>query len=150
MDRREWMGASLALASAGLALGAGNGVAAEHEHHHHHDATKNNPYGELGQTAMHCVLLGEACLDHCLDLLGQGDKSLAACAKSVEPLLAICNALRQLSTYQSPHVPKLAKLALEICKTCETECRKHKEHEPCRQCADACAECARECGKFAV
>lgn len=153
MNRRDVLQGSGALTLAavtGLAAMASSARAAEpHDHHHHHHGVAAN-YSDLAHSATHCVMLGEACIDHCLDLLAQGDKSLAACAKSVEQLLAICNALRQMATYKSAHVPRLAKLAMDVCKECETECRKHKEHEACRACADACAECHKECAKVAA
>lgn len=153
MNRRQLLqgGGALTLAAvAGLATAAAPAPEMhDHQHdHHHHGAGAD--YSALAHSATHCVMLGEACIDHCLDLLAQGDKSLAACAKSVEQLLAVCNALRQMATYKSAHVPRLAKLAMDVCKECETECSKHKEHQACRDCAQACAECHQECAKVAA
>lgn len=156
MDRREILqgGALLSAALfAGMARAAGAGDqdhAHEHLHHaHDHDGGVN--YSDLAHAATHCVMFGEACIDHCITLLGQGEKEMAACARSVEELLAACNMLRQLATWKSAYVPRMAKVAMDICKACEEECRKHeKKHQPCRDCADACADCYKECAKVAA
>ena len=96
-------------------------------------------------------MLGEACIGHCLELLGQGEKEMAECAKSVEQMMSACNMLRQLATWNSLYVPRMAKVVMDICKDCEDACRKHeKMHETCRKCADSCADCYKECAKVAV
>jgi len=43
------------------------------------------------------VNTGEACVAHCLVLLREGDKELAACAKKVQDTIAFCTALRQMA-----------------------------------------------------
>ena len=143
MDRREMLGSVGALALAALAVDA---VAADHDHHNH-----GGKYQGLIGTSGDCVRTGEACLSHCLDLLGKGDKEMAACAKSVNDLLAVCGALQRLATTESPLLPKYARLAGEFCEGCEKECRKHeKKHSQCKDCAEACAACLKECRKIAV
>lgn len=88
---------------------------------------------------------------HCLVLLGEGDKELAACAKTVQDTIASCTALRQMAAANFTYVAKLAGVVGDICKDCETECRKHeKKHSVCRDCAEACAKCAKECQKAAA
>ena len=97
-------------------------------------------------TASDCVSKGEICLSHCLEMLGSGDKSMAACSKSVNEMLAVCGALLSLAAQGAPALSKLASVALDVCKRCEVECRKHA-HAPCTACAVACAACAAECKK---
>jgi len=110
---------------------------------HHHGA---GPYAEAGQAAGRCVEAGQACLAHCLVLLGNGDASLAACSKSVNQMLALCTALQSLANQQSPMTPGLAKVCFDACSSCEKECRKHEdEHAECRACAESCAGCAKAC-----
>ena len=111
--------------------------------------------GQKNQTlingASDCIKTGEACINHCLDLLAQGDKEMAACAKSVNELLAVCAALQRLATVDSKFLPKYAKVSAEVCEACEKECRKHeKKHKECKACADSCAACLKECKKIAV
>ncbi len=154
MNRRELLQGSAALSLAAFASLASAAdkkkPAAEHDHMHHHHAMGPD-YGALAHAATHCVMFGEACIDHCLTLLGEGEKEMAACAKSVEQMLAATNMLRQLATYKSSYVPRMAAVVADMCKACEDECRKHeKKHQECKACADACAECVAECKKVAI
>jgi Cys-rich four helix bundle protein (predicted Tat secretion target) len=152
MERREVLktvGAAMAAAIASSAF------AAEQEHHHdHHDhaAMANpNPYSSLIASSSDCLKTGEACLAHCLVLLGEGDKEMAACAQSVNGLLAVCGALGRLAGQNSKHTAALAKVAADVCADCEKECRKHeKKHAECKACADACASCLKECKKLSA
>jgi Cys-rich four helix bundle protein (predicted Tat secretion target) len=148
MNRRHLLEA-LALAGLGTAAArAADPPMPGHEHHDH--AAMMSKYGDLVADTTHCVNSGEACIAHCLVLLGQGEKELAACAQSVEDTVAACTALRQMAAANSPHVPKLAAVVADICTDCETECRKHEKHKVCHDCAEACAQCAKECQKAAA
>lgn len=140
MDRRE---ALATLAAAGLAAIASTPAgAAEHEHHHH----TGPQYQGLVDTAQSCLATGEACLAHCLDLLGQGDKEMASCAKSVNQMLAMVETLRKLAITESRLLPRYAALCAEMCEDCEKECRKHEnKHAECKACANSCAACLKEC-----
>jgi|HubBroStandDraft_1064217.scaffolds.fasta_scaffold67594_4 Cys-rich four helix bundle protein (predicted Tat secretion target) len=144
MNRRELVEA---FAAAGLIVTTGARAAdpptTEHEHHDHSAMGK---YGDLVLATSRCVNSGETCIAHCLTLLGEGEKELAACAKTVQDVVASCTALRQLAAANSPHVAKLAGVVGDICSDCETECRKHeKKHSVCHECAEACAQCVRQC-----
>ena len=95
MDRRELLEviAAAGITTAGAALAADvTPPAAEHKHHDHAAMSK---YGDLVADTTRCVNTGEACIAHCLVLLGEGDKELAACAKTVQDTVASCTALRQ-------------------------------------------------------
>lgn len=139
MKRREAFTAASAMALAALSTAA---MAGEHDHHHMH-ANKNQA---LVEAASDCIIKGETCLNHCLDLLADGDKEMAACAKSVNQMLALCNALVSLGNQQSKYLSALSKVALDACEACEAECRKHeKKHEQCKACADSCASCTKQC-----
>jgi Cys-rich four helix bundle protein (predicted Tat secretion target) len=141
MNRRSVLGAAIGGASLVMAM---DKVFAE-EHQHEHAASAN---AALSQAARHCVSSSEACLSHCLQLLTQGDTSLAACAKSVYQMSAICEALARLASANSEHLAEFAKIAHAMCLDCEKECRKHEnEHATCKACADSCAACAKECKK---
>ena len=150
MNRRELLEvvAAAGIATAGAAQAADAPPATEHKHHDHAAMSK---YGDLVADTTRCVNTGEACVAHCLVLLGEGDKELAACARTVQDTIASCTALRQMAAANSPHVAKLAGVVGDICKDCETECRKHeKKHSVCHDCAEACAKCAKECEKAAA
>lgn len=149
MNRRELLLGAAAMAAAAVSSKA---FAAEHEHDHmhmahDHQSTRND---KLIAAAADCVLKANICLQHCLDLLGQGDKSMAACAKSSSQVAAICTALQQLASAESKTLPQLAKVAMAICKECEEECKKTEKHPECKACKEACTACYEECKKIAA
>jgi len=149
MNRREALKTTGALA---LSAFVADAMATEHDHskmHEHaamvHEGMKK-PYLKLIQTTGDCIQKGQLCIDHCLMLLADGDKEMAACARSVHQMLALCTALQQLASYQSKQVKAVALIAMDMCKECEDECRKHeKKHAVCHDCAEACAACSKAC-----
>jgi Cys-rich four helix bundle protein (predicted Tat secretion target) len=109
---------------------------------HDHDSKDKS----LTAAASNCVSKGEACLQHCLDMLTTGNTTMANCSKAVREMLIYCNALSKASVQGSKHLKKLAAITLEACRECESECRKHAQHhEVCRECADSCAENIKQC-----
>lgn len=151
MDRREMLKG----AAGGLLLAAaGNAVfAAENKqpagHQHTHGANKNQ---SLIDAAADSVKKGQACLSHGLEMLSQREyKEMAVCAMRVSDMVAACNAIELLASNNSPHLPKMAKVVMDICQDCEKECRKfEKEEEICKATADSCIVCFNECKKIAV
>lgn len=146
MQRREVLKTVAGAVAAAMATSAA-AAAQDHQHHHHdHGAMGGKSYAALIDSSSDCQKTGEACLAHCLVLLGQGDKEMAACAQSVSELLATCNALMKLALQGSKFTPAMAKVATDVCAACEKECRKHeKKHAECKACADSCAACLKEC-----
>ena len=148
MDRRTLlqsaaMSALAGMSGAALAAPAPAAAPAMHDHHQHHAA--GGKFQAIAASAGHCLSTGESCLAHCLVLLGQGDKQMAACAQSVSELMVVCSALQKLALQDSKRTAAMAKLALEVCQDCEKQCRKHEKHSQCKDCADACADCAKQC-----
>lgn len=149
MDRREMLKVAtggLMLAAAGNAAFAAEKTKQSAGHQHMH--VKKNQ--SLIDAAADSVKIGQACLQHNLEILSQGEnKGMAICAMRVNDMIAACTAIEQLANYNSPHVPKMAKVVMDVCKDCETECRKfEKEHEICKQAADSCVTCFNECKKI--
>jgi Cys-rich four helix bundle protein (predicted Tat secretion target) len=146
MNRREVFdfAATVGMVTAGAAT-----VAAVPSPSHDH-AAMSRRHGALVESATECINAGDVCLDHCLMMLEQGDKAMAACARSVRDMLAACGALRQLASTGSPRLPVLAKAVATICSDCKDECAKHKTHDVCRACGEACSRCATECDKVAA
>ncbi len=145
MDRRELMksGLALSLAAAGTAMAQSTA----HDHHAH----GGSKYAALVNASADCLHIGQVCLAHCFVVLGEGEKDMAACGASVSQMLAACDALMKLAASNSKYVPKMAALVLTMCEDCEKECRKHEnKHQECRDCADACVACAKECKKVAA
>ncbi|MBZ9783765.1 four-helix bundle copper-binding protein [Pseudomonas sp. REP124] len=154
MQRREVLktvagAVVVAMASSAMAATATQ----EHEHHHDHGngTADGKSYANLIDSSSDCLKTGEACVAHCLVLLGEGDKEMAACAQSVSELLASCGALMKLASQGSKFTPAMARVVADVCASCETECRKHEnKHEQCKACADSCAACLKECKALAA
>jgi Cys-rich four helix bundle protein (predicted Tat secretion target) len=139
MNRREVMQAGVGVAAVGVALRAG---AAEPT------ATAGAASATLIDTAFACIKVGQACQQHCLDLLAKGDTSLAECATTIAAMLPMCEALAAVAVQRSPQLKALAAVCGRVCRDCEKACRKHESHHAiCKQCAESCAACAAQCEK---
>jgi Cys-rich four helix bundle protein (predicted Tat secretion target) len=150
MNRRELIAAAAGVAT--LMTTTAALAAEEHNHAAHGGGTaEGGANASLVTAADRCGTAGQACINHCLSLFVAGDTSVAACAKSVHQMTAVCQALVRLAAAGSPHLPAYAKVAMAICLDCEKECRKHEEHHAtCKACAVSCAACAEECKKVAA
>lgn len=94
----------------------------------------------LSSAASECVRSGEACMQHCLNELAKGDKTLGECAQMVNQMLAVCRAVGPIVDAKGKYVRPMAQLCADVCTDCEAACRKHAQHHAiCAQCADACA-----------
>jgi Cys-rich four helix bundle protein (predicted Tat secretion target) len=114
----------------------------DHKHHHHGGGGKN---AALVGAAHDCVLKGDICLEHCLEMMATGDTSLALCAVRVRELIASCGALATLAAYDNRHLKEFAAVTKQICEDCRAECLKHEQHQQCADCAESCAGCIKEC-----
>jgi len=145
MNRRELLIGAAALAAAATTQQA---LAAGHDHAAmHHGHAMNN---RLIEAAADCVSKAQLCLQHCLVSLGRGETDLAACARSSSQVEAICSALQSLAASNAKQLPQLARVAMDICKECEEECKKTEKHPECKACKEACAACYEECRKIAA
>ena len=142
MNRRDaFIGSGAAL----MTVASGLAMAQEHAHHNH-AAMHGGPNPTLIAAVADCVVKGQACLAHCLVLLGDGDKAMTGCAKMVNQMLAVCGALQNLASQQSALLPAMAKVALDACQQCEQECGKHKDkHAECKACMESCQNSAKQC-----
>lgn len=147
MERRDFFAKGAGLAVGGLLVAATGEALAQNKGKK--AAAKAAPSADkmkaLMASASDCVQTGEVCLEHCLDMLSTGDKSMAACAKAVRDMMVYCEALNKAAAQNSKRIKALAKLAHDACKDCEDACRKHEQMETCKACADACAECIKHC-----
>ena len=149
MERRDVLAGLGVLVAAGLTDALAADQHAEHQHHHHaeHGGKINQA---LLDTTARCINTGEVCLAHCLQLLGEGDRGMAECARSVNQMLAVCRALNSLAAQGSDMVQDMAMIATDACHICYEACEKHAgKHPQCKACMDACEACERECKKAA-
>lgn len=147
MNRRE-----LILGAAALAATASSGrvFAAQHDHDHEHMHAVASSHDKLIAAAADCTVKANLCLQHCIVLMGQGDKEMAACARTSSQAAAICTALQQLAASNAKQLPKLARVAMDICKECEEECKKTEKHPECKACKEACIACYNACKEIAA
>ena len=149
-QRRNLIKGAGALAAV-FATGISQSVLAEttDHSHKHHVHTVDLELNRVIDHAMDCIKKGETCNQHCIDLFKAGDTSVAACADSVQEMLASCTAMSKLAAYNSRHLNAFMKVCINVCEDCEKECRKHEDkHAECKACADSCADCVKVCNEY--
>ncbi|TGN19663.1 four-helix bundle copper-binding protein [Leptospira idonii] len=146
MNRKEFVTkTAVALTTVGA---VSNLFAEDHTKHEMSGGKSSSKYAKALMSAIHCKLAAEVCLGHCITELGNGDKSLGACAKSTREVIAACEAFISLASQESAFTKKSAALCLEICEACAKECKKHADHHKvCKECLDSCLACAKEMAK---
>ena len=126
------------------------GLARAEEHsHEHHQHTVDQGRVRVIEHANDCVMKGETCIEHCLQLFKAGDTSVAECAETVHEMLASCTAMGKLAAYDSRHLKDFMRVCIGVCEDCEKACREHEnKHAECKACADSCADCIRVCKEY--
>ena len=106
------------------------------------------PDTNLADAAYACLGKGQSCLAHCIAMLSAGDMSMAGCAPAVHDMHAVMVGLGAAAASGSKHLKDLARVAMDFCKDCEAECRKHAEHHVvCKECMEACQRTIAACQK---
>jgi Cys-rich four helix bundle protein (predicted Tat secretion target) len=132
-------------------MAAGAATADQEQAHEHatHEAKYAPPeHPALIRTALDCVHSGDVCIAHCYQTFAAGDTVLAECVRRVQELVATCAALARMASLDAPHLAELAAVTAKVCRRCEEECRRHPKHQPCLDCGEDCAACARECDRL--
>lgn len=147
MNRRDMLlttGSMVVSASIGaLACGGRNATAQTPA-----SAARGNGDPALAEAAYACIGKGQACLAHCINMLSAGDTSMAGCAPAVHDMHAVMQGLAAAAASGSRHLKELARVAMEFCKDCEAECRKHAGHHAvCKECMEACQRTIAACQK---
>lgn len=102
----------------------------------------------LAEAAYACIGKGQSCLAHCIGMLAAGDTTMAGCAPAVHDMHAVMQGLAAAAASGNRHLKDLARVAMEFCRDCEAECRKHADkHVVCKECAEACARTIAACQK---
>ena len=116
-----------------------------HSDHKMPTSSAKNKYSKAMMAALHCTLAADICINHCINELAKGDKMLAACLKTASETKAACESFIKLASMESSYTKKMATLCVEICKSCEAECKKHAEHhQTCKDCMESCKACIKE------
>ncbi|MBL8884439.1 MAG: four-helix bundle copper-binding protein [Hyphomicrobium sp.] len=146
------------------AAAAADPASGQEEHKHHdmehmdhaaggqeqnaHDHNAPAKHKALIDSAFACLNHGEICINHCLTTLSTGDTSLKDCMRSVSVMMPMCAALARAGALEASRLKDIAKVCIDICADCETECKKHAEHHAaCKACGQSCADCIAECKK---
>lgn len=149
MNRRNLIkNAMVASAAIGATLSA-QAVSASEKKHDHSSHTKNKN-DHVIDAALSCLKDGQACVDHCFELLKSGNTSIAKCAETVTEMLVMCDGLAKMASYRSTHLKAFAKVCAAVCEDCKKECEKHADkHAECKKCADSCGDCIDACKNIA-
>ena len=111
-----------------------------HDHTHHADPNAHANHAAM-DAASDCLQMGQICVQHCLILLGQGDTTMAPCARAATDMLAVTQSVLALAAGSSELLKAQAQVAVTAAERCEAECRKHADKHPtCKDCADSCAK----------
>jgi Cys-rich four helix bundle protein (predicted Tat secretion target) len=151
MNRRDMLlstGAMAVSASIGaLACGGGNAVAQNAAGTPPAPGHARGPGDSaLAEAAYACIGKGQSCLAHCIGMLAAGDTTMAGCAPAVHDMHAVMSGLAAAAASGSRHLKAIARVAMEFCRDCEAECRKHADsHVVCKECAEACAKTIAAC-----
>jgi Cys-rich four helix bundle protein (predicted Tat secretion target) len=133
LTRREIM---LGMGAAATAAYAGSAISAVPGHDHSKHSAQ---LPDILDAANNCTDKGERCIAHCLVSFTEGDTTLADCASKVHEMQAICGAFSYLLAANSEYIKEYASVCERVCKDCEKECMKHKQHVECKACGEACA-----------
>lgn len=131
--------ATAAMAYSGTASAEMSGH--DHSMHAKHDHSKHSTQQtDLLEAVNTCLDKGQRCISHCLKAFQEGDTELADCAAKAHEMHAICDAFSYLVTSNSEYIKAYAQVCEQVCRDCEKECLKHKQHIECKACADACGD----------
>lgn len=129
---------------------AGGDAHAGHEGHgdQHAGHATGSAAAALVTTSSACLSAGNVCLAHCLRLLSDGDKSMAACGSAVTEMLPVCEMMGTLAATGSKHLATAAKLCHDVCTSCAEACKPHVgHHAECKACFEACQASVAEAKK---
>lgn len=111
-----------------------------------HNHSEAGAHGHVADSALQCKKDAEACMHHLLTAMGDGAAELSECAHKVSDAMSVCNTLVELASHDSPYLPAMAQLAIDVKKDCATECEKHAAtHEACATLARSCRSCITAC-----
>ncbi|HFE45648.1 MAG TPA: hypothetical protein ENJ18_09165 [Nannocystis exedens] len=92
-----------------------------------------------------CIESGQLCQARCLVRLGEGEKAMAACTRTVTEMIALSQALAGIAAGSPPSLRALAGISRDVCQRCQRACLVYAEEEPsCRECAASCGAALRE------
>ena len=156
MDRRQLVKGATA---ASLGVLASTAMGSTHKHHKGHghkvsdSGIKKAKLEAIVESSSDCLKSGQACLVHCQKLLAAGDTSMAECQAAVVNMLASCEAMMKVASYDNMSkdlIKDLASTCAKICENCAKACEAHaKHHKECKACLESCKKCIKTCKAIA-
>lgn len=144
ITRREVLAGAGAFA---LASAANTAFAAGDMSHKQHSS--GSKHAALVDSAFACIISGQACVAHCIELFKAGDATMGKCNAIVQQTNVMCEALAFLGSTNSNLLKDFAKVCMQSCKECEKECNVFANKiAECKDCATACRKCIDECEKL--
>jgi Cys-rich four helix bundle protein (predicted Tat secretion target) len=144
MDRREFLTGAVTTAVALGAAGQAKAAASPGS-----SAPADPRLAKVVETSLDCVQTGNACIRHCVELLGGGDTTLKACMQTVLDMTAVCTSLAEvagLATAPTPTLRAYVAACAQYCRDCAAACKKHaNHHDVCKACMESCDRCADAC-----
>lgn len=156
MDRRKFVTGATA---ASLGVIASTAMGGNHKHHKGHSSklsasgVNKSKLDKIIDSSSECLKDGQACLVHCQRLLASGDTSMAECQAAVLNMLASCEAMMKVASYDNMSkslIQDLAATCARICENCAKACELHsKHHKECKACYESCLKCIKACKAIA-
>ena len=99
----------------------------------------------LRKAATECILKGDSCIQHCQEQLAEGEKEFIECLQTVQPMVALAQAVEKLASLKSIRLQDVLEAAIFSAKACKQACDSHSEHfkegmhKECQECSECCA-----------
>lgn len=149
INRRDFNAAASSVAAPGMVAISDNAIADDTGDVHRHRRRHEPKHRDLVEAALECVAKGQVCISHCLDLMATGYTSVAECAKSTSLMTPFCDIFARFAIADAALLKDMAKICVSVCEHCEQACREHEEeHVECYECAEACRDSIKACGKY--
>lgn len=159
MDRRDFLTGAVTTAIA-LSGAVASSRADAHDEHAHEAAAggaaaQSDPrLAKIVETSLDCVKTGDACIRHCVELLGGGNTALKECLQTALDMTAVCRSMAQLAsqaTAQTKTLRAYVAACAQYCRDCAAACKKHAEHHAaCKACLESCNRCVEACESLAM
>ena len=75
-----------------------------------------------------CIEKGKTCQAFCIEEMAKGNKEMAKCSRTINDMLAICEAMQSLVAYSSDRAKEMSAVCIKACQVCAEACEEHKSH----------------------
>jgi len=110
----------------------------------------------FAETAVHCALSGELCVQHCSDELAKGEVVFSNCLVASSQMVVVCELVSKLAALKSIRLSETLDACAAACKACKEACDEHKSHWShgmhleCKACSEHCEKMITEISKLKI